>query len=281
MSCSVSQDRQPSTVSSIRAATRRRRGSGALPALGRRPSGARSPTLSPSLTVKRGAHRAALDLGRDAGAHDDLVRAAERAAAVLGLAEERPHEAVLGPRRELHDEVDRARDTLDRAQELVRRVEPEVVAALPSAKASASRRRTLPVVGRERRLEDERVRQRSGARVVNVAGRADRPVPGVGVEDAREHGGAVEPRQAQPVDRAVACRRARRCCSRRADRSRRSASSFPLSGSAGVSGRSIVSAIVSTPRFARATPFRLAGAQVPTRPRTRLAPPRSTGRSRG
>ena len=37
-------------------------------------------------------HRAATDLGRDAGADGDLVRAAEGAAALLGRTKERPDE---------------------------------------------------------------------------------------------------------------------------------------------------------------------------------------------
>ncbi len=104
---------------------------------------------------ERGAHRAAVDLGRHARAHRDLVRSSERAASVLGRAEEGAHEAVLGSGRQLHHELHGSLEPLDGAKELVRGVDADVVAPLPVgerervAQANGSRRR------RELRLEHE------------------------------------------------------------------------------------------------------------------------------
>ena len=140
--------------------------------------------------------------GRHAGADDDLVRAAEGATAFVGLAEERPHEAVLGPRRELHRQLDRAGDTLNLAQQLVRRVEAERMAALSLCERERVAQHHRAGPGRERRLEHEGVRQVAALDRVFADGR-DRPVARVGIEDPAEDRRAVEARQAEPVDRAV------------------------------------------------------------------------------
>ena len=136
-------------------------------------------------------------------AHADLVRAAERAAAVLRLSEQWADEPVLGARCELHDEVDRARDAGDGAEQLARRVEAEVVTALSLGERERVEQPDRAALGRERRLQDERIRQVT-ALAGELAGGTDRPVAGVGVEEAGEDGRPVEPRQAEPVDRAVA-----------------------------------------------------------------------------
>ena len=69
--------------------------------------------------------------------------------------------------------------------------------------------------------------------------RAEPEAPGPTVEQAAEHAGRVEPRDAQPVDRAVRRRPARRCGSRTGTRSRRSAGTAtapPRSGRPAPSG---------------------------------------------
>jgi hypothetical protein len=127
-------------------------------------------------------------------------RGAERARAVALGADERPHQAVLGPGRELHGQLDAALDPLHQAQQLVRRAQPQVVAAL--AVGHRERVGQPHDAGRRAhgRLEHERARQVAALGRLRPDG-AQRPVAGGGVEDAGEQGRAVEPRQAQPLDR--------------------------------------------------------------------------------
>ena len=148
-------------------------------------------------------HRRVLDEGRDAGGDGDLVGAAEGAPAVVLHAEQRPHQPVLGPRRELHLQLDAARHALDEAQHLVRRVAPEVVAALPGGEGHRVDQAHAAGRGGEGGLDDERARQVAALRGARP-GRGDRPVPGVGIEDAGEDGRRVVVGHAQPVDRPVA-----------------------------------------------------------------------------
>ena len=110
--------------------------------------------------------------------------------------------AQLRSRCELHHQFDRAEDTLDLAQQLVGRVDAEVVAALTVGEGERVAKDHRSGVGRERRLEDERVRDVAALDGV-VAGGRDRPVARIGIEYPREDGRTVEARQAEPVDRAV------------------------------------------------------------------------------
>ena len=178
-------------------------GSGRLAAgaLGRRPPD-REPELVAFDHRERGAHRAAVDLRRYRGTNDDLVRAAERAATIVSLTEQRAHQSVLGARCELHHDVDRARDADERSQQLARRFEAEVVTALSLREGERVEQPDRAGLGRERRVDDERAREIATFGCERARG-SDRPVAGVGVEDAGEDGWAVEPWQAQPVDRPV------------------------------------------------------------------------------
>jgi len=169
---------------------------------GRRPVQAEADALALAHREAR-AHGRVLDRRRDARRDGDLVGAAERAPAAVLHPEERPHEPVLGPRRELHLKLDRPRDALDEAQDLVRRVAPEVVAALAGREGHGVDQAHAAGRGGEDRLDDERAGQ-----VAALGGRradgCDRPVAGVGVEDAGEDGRRVVMGHAQPVDRPVA-----------------------------------------------------------------------------
>ena len=73
----------------------------------------------------------------------------------------------------------------------------------PGAKAIASISRTLPVAVVKVVSIDERARQVAALRGARPR-RGDRPVPGVGIEDAGEDGRRVVVGHAQPVDRPVA-----------------------------------------------------------------------------
>jgi hypothetical protein len=81
--------------------------------------------------TERRSHGRALDRHGRARADRDLVGPAERTATALGLAEERAREPVLGPRRQLDDQLDLVLDAFRPAEDLVRRVQLDVMAALP------------------------------------------------------------------------------------------------------------------------------------------------------
>jgi hypothetical protein len=170
-------------------------------AVGRRPVQAEADALA--LAHREGRpHRGVVDGHRDAGGDGDLVGAAESASTALLHAEERPHEPVLGPGSELHRELDAPVDPLDEAQHLVRRVAPEVVAALAGGEGHRVDEAHAAGRGGEGRLDHERAGQVAALGGAG-ADRRDRPVAGVGVEDPREERGRVVVGHAQPVDRAV------------------------------------------------------------------------------
>ena len=172
----------------------------ALP-LGRRP-------------VQREAHALALGHGEVARMVESSMEAGTPAetAIWLGPPNVRPppssmrksgaHEPVLGPRRELHRHLDAARDALHQAQHLVRRVAPQVVAALTVGEGHRVDQAHAAGGRGEGRLDDERAGQ-VAALGGGLVPRRDRPVAGVGVEDPREEGGRVVVGHAQPVDRTV------------------------------------------------------------------------------
>ena len=151
---------------------------------------------------ERSAHRGVLDLQRHGAAHGDAA-GAERARAAVLEPDQRPDQPVLGPRREFHDHLHVALDALDGPQHLMRRIEAQVVAALALGGRHHIDQPHRPGVRREGGLD----RQRPGdvaADGVERAGRTDRPVPGVRVQQPREDRRAVVARHAQPVDRARA-----------------------------------------------------------------------------
>jgi hypothetical protein len=117
--------------------------------------------------------------------------------------DERAHEAELRARGELDVERDRALHADHEAQQLVRHRPAEVVLAVAGRERQRVEQAHPAAIGREGRLGDERPGHVAPADRRRL-GRPDRPVPGVGPEEPREHRGAVEARQAQPVDRAVA-----------------------------------------------------------------------------
>jgi hypothetical protein len=80
--------------------------------------------------------------------------------------------------------------------------EAELVSALAFGERHRIAQPDDACVGREDRLDHEGARD-IAALDAELAGRADRPVPGVRVEDPREDRRAVVARQAEPVDRPV------------------------------------------------------------------------------
>ena len=129
-----------------------------LRALDRRPAQREAGLLAGGDREAR-AHRRLLDRRLDAGAHRDPVGPAERAPAARLGAEQRPHEPVLAARRELQRQLDLALDALDEPQQLVRRVVPELVAALPLRHGERVGQAHAAGLGRERRLDHERAGQ--------------------------------------------------------------------------------------------------------------------------
>ena len=193
------------------------------------------PCASPARTRNAARIVASCDLQRHGRAHRDAA-GAERARAAVLEPDQRPDQPVLGARRELHDQLDVALDALDRAQQLVRRVEAEVVAALALGGRHRVDQPHRPGVRRERRLDRERAGE-VAALGVERAGRPDRPVAGVGVEQPREdragcRSAACTASRSSPRDPPARSR-----CSRPAGRSRRSASTRPPSGGWGAASR--------------------------------------------
>ena len=176
---------------------------GCLPHLGRYPPNREPDGLACGHGERRG-HRRAGDRHRNPGAHRQLVRSAEGPSSVDGAAEERPDQTELGAGEQFHVERHRSRDPLDRPAELAGRVESDVVAALALGEHQGVTEADDAAVGLEGGLEHQRsIEVATLAR--EPAGRRDRPVAGVWVQDAGEHRRAVEARQAEPVDRTVAC----------------------------------------------------------------------------
>ena len=209
MSWSASQERQPSATSSILSRTwSAGHGSSERSSGGAQRS--ENPTVSPCAHREGRAHGRVLDLHGHPRLHRDAPDAAKGPAAALLFPEERLDEPVLGPRRELELELYAAAHALHGAQQLVRRVEAEVVAAL--------------AVG-----ERERVEQSHGARVRREGGLHDERAGQIAPLGARSRlpAGSTSDRRR---DRAGA-RRPRRC---RSGAGRASRSSPPRSTSAAV-----------------------------------------------
>ncbi len=170
--------------------------------LGRSPTQRKAHPLA-GLHSEAGAHRRAVHRHRHARGHRQAVGTAERSTAVLGGAEQRPDQSVLGSRGELNVHLDAPGQPLHQTKQLVGWVDAEVMAALTIGgrqdvdEADASR------LGGHARLD-----RQGSAEVLALrrerCRRSDRPVSRAGVEDAREDGRAVEPRQAEPVNRSAA-----------------------------------------------------------------------------
>ena len=175
MSCSASQERQASAVSSIRAATSS--GAVACAARGARPapSASRSRACSPSADreASRASSRPRPRLERRRGRRCGWVRRRSgRRRPPGGTAGWTSPYSGRGS--QLHDELDLPVDALDRAQQLVRSVEAKVVPALAGGEGHAHRvSRTVPLVGGEGRLEDQRAWEVAALARVRAAGRID------------------------------------------------------------------------------------------------------------
>ena len=158
MSCSASQERQASAVSSIRSrdlgrGRRRRRRRSARPP----PSAARTRRCSALGDGEGGVHDGlVVDVQRARPTTppmrpDPNVRAPPSSSRISGRI--RPYSGRGG---ELQRQLDLAGHALDAAQQLVRSVEAELVAALARGERHRVEQPDRARVGRERRLDDER-----------------------------------------------------------------------------------------------------------------------------
>ena len=145
-----------------------------------------------------------VDRERDGAGQGEHVGAAAHHNAARHGREQRLDQAVLGPRGELHGDLDTTRGALHGTDEGPGRGRPERV-------------RVAVVAGGQRIEDDERARgggpgRLQHHRLVDVTalgiGRAvhrpEREVPGPGVEQPPEHRRRVEPGSTQPVHRARA-----------------------------------------------------------------------------
>ena len=87
--------------------------------------------------------------------------------------EQRPDEAILGPRCKLQQQLHLARNSLHPAQHLVGYVLPEIVAALALGNRHRVRQAHDAGVGRERRFQHQRAGQVAAGVVKGSAGRID------------------------------------------------------------------------------------------------------------
>jgi len=101
-------------------------------------------------------HRGVLDGRLDARTHGQPVRTPERTASAGLGAKQRAHQTVLAAGGQLERDLDPSGDTLDEAQQLVRRVEPERVAALTFSDGQRVDHAQGRVVRDERRLDHKR-----------------------------------------------------------------------------------------------------------------------------
>jgi hypothetical protein len=139
----------------------------------------------------------------DARSQPEPVGTAPAGRPALDEAEKGPAEPVLGPPSQLELEFDATAEPLHQPQQFVRRVQTESVAALATLESQRVDEPGRAVRRLERRVENERAFQVAQPRLVPGA-RADRPVAGIRIQDAREHGRAVVARQAEPFHRPVA-----------------------------------------------------------------------------
>ena len=177
-------------------------------ALGRSPA-EREPGALALGERERGAERPVPHLGRDAGAERHLVRPPEGAASLRRGAAERAHEPVLRTRVQLELHLDAAGDPLDEAEQLMRRVEAELMATLARREGHRVDHAHRPRGGSEDRLQDQGSGQ-VAALDLEVPARPQREVTGVGIEDRGEQRRAVEAGHAEPGDGPLAVDQGRR-----------------------------------------------------------------------
>jgi hypothetical protein len=112
----------------------------------------------PGLEGEGRAHGRVGELERH-GRRDGDATGAERARAAVHEPDQRADQPVLGSRRELHPEVDAPAEALDAAQDLVRRVVAECVAALALGERHRVAHPRRARAGGDDRLDDERAGQ--------------------------------------------------------------------------------------------------------------------------
>ena len=190
-----------------------------------RPSGGRS-RAARRRRARTCEHRAAFDDHRGPGEDEDLVgppnvRRRPRSS------EQRPHEPVLGPRA---SSTEPRRST---AQQLMRGVEPQVVAALPFGEGEGVAQPHDTAVGGEGRLQHERAGEIAPLRAVKgrQAGSASGRRRGRGCGRRRPGCRSAAGRASRSSRR---CPRGRPSCSRREGRRRQSAVRAPIRIRAGL-----------------------------------------------
>ena len=164
MSCSASHERQPATVSSIRAATRSgAKGSGGGPSGGDhcKANPRRSPAMTANLAriVESSSEQSTPEL------KTIWFGPAERPSPAFGLAKQRLDQPVLRSRRQLQLELNLTGHTLHHAQQLMRSCHPELVMALTFGERHRVSQLHGPGLGGESRLDHQRARRRTGARL--------------------------------------------------------------------------------------------------------------------
>ncbi len=135
------------------------------------------------------------------GKHGDVSPATPGEAAV-DVAQQWPDQPVLGTGHVFHLQLHLPRHRLDVAQQKARRSRAEGVPTVANAHGEGINEGGRTGRGCERGLKDHRLVQVT-ARGPEVTSGMDRPVPGLVVEQACEHGRAVEPRKTKPFHRSI------------------------------------------------------------------------------
>jgi len=125
--------------------------------------------------------------------------------------ERRCDQAVLGPRRVLHLDVDSAADTDHPTEDRAHASRAEGVPSFVAGDRQRVRQRHRAGRRDEGRLQKQGVVEVPAGDPLGTSRRADGPMPGAVVQDAAEHRRAVEAREAEPVDRAA---KAHQCAER-------------------------------------------------------------------
>ena len=147
--------------------------------------------------------RRAVDPGRLRGGEGEPLRPAAGRHPALDVPQQGRDEAELRPGRVAHLELDLAVHAHHPAEQGAGRVRAQVVAKLIGLEGERLRESGHAALGSDLRLEDHGALEVPAA-VIGRARRCDRPGARVLVEQPGEHRRPVEPREAQPVDRACA-----------------------------------------------------------------------------
>ena len=136
------------------------------------------------------------------GREDEDIGASSSRHAPFHRPEERFDQPELWPWRVFHLELEPAVRASHHAKKRAGGTRPEVVALLVLVEGHGLHQESGSRLGSEGRLEHHRVSEVPASDIRLVRG-GDRPVPGVFVENPREHRRLVEPREAEPLDRAL------------------------------------------------------------------------------